>query len=505
MPLLARPLRLVPLASFVVVGCAAQAPATQLVIGVRVAMEVPAEADTLDVEIVTPSGATRLAQTPLARRDELQTLGIRYVSGPLSAVRVRARALRGSEVRVEASRTTSFVLQQSRLLSLTLDASCVGVRCAEESTCQGGACVPSRIEGSDLPIFEGEFPEPMDAGGRDAGADARESPDAHIDAHVDNDARDFPDAVPASDAYAGDDARAVPDAFAFDAAQAPDATSRDAGTDTRDAFVDNCTCPNIADRCVNGLCIGGACSAVSPCADSMRYTCGMDSQCVCNQATCAAMCTRDAQCGSLRTCRGGTCIPRENECFASLQCAAGEQCTRPGGTGYLSCTTPALGMTPLGGTCSPFSWGQCASGFCFQLARFGDGVCLNPCQRTADCGSLVCTRESPGPSGRSSFGSGCLAASSSPCPMGCAAAEICTTAGCQRPGVRGSDCLAGSYCLGGICAVGTTCTASELAVDNFGMRRCTNQQSCAYGASCPMGYTCGTVSTDLGSVPTCVR
>jgi hypothetical protein len=79
MPLLARPLRLVPLASFVVVGCAAQAPATQLVIGVRVAMEVPAEADTLDVEIVTPSGATRLAQTPLARRDELQTLGIRCV------------------------------------------------------------------------------------------------------------------------------------------------------------------------------------------------------------------------------------------------------------------------------------------------------------------------------------------------------------------------------------------------------------------------------------------
>ena len=291
-------------ASLAFLGCTAPDPLTQLVVGVRFSLDVPAEANSLEVEVENPTGSTRMERTSLSRRDELHTVGLRYLRGPLGDVRVRVRASRDGATQVEADRTTSFVRHQSRLLTITLESACISVSCGEELTCERGVCVPSETSGESLPLFTGTFPDPgpsaPDAGmdGSVGSVDAISSTeDAGRCTNLDQIAAE-PDCCPSSD----------PSVNRLCCTLGRACTQPDTGVYPRtDAFVDRCTCPRTGDRCVNGRCIGATCTDNGDCASS-DYIC-TDGQCICDGDMCRSMCTSDGQCGD-RICEMGTCIPR---------------------------------------------------------------------------------------------------------------------------------------------------------------------------------------------------
>jgi hypothetical protein len=382
------------------------APLTQLVVAVRVDAAIPGEINALDVVITTPGEGTHHVMTTLAgSADSLQSIGIRYVSGALGPVRIRATGT-GAETIVQ-TRTTEFVRGESRLVTLVLTHACADVRCDEGATCELGRCVDAYVAGTSLPTWQGTLPEGMDA--NVSFADASNVDASTADAQLGMDAAMFSDAPNcAGDPLAS---RVGEDCTPADACQVGVYTCvinsvRCVGATTGDGPVlrsegyacraatgfcdvpESCdgrslTCPVDLFRpagldCMGGVCDGvggcGSCPAGMPCTAPGnpcmvgRYDCTMgDPVCtdlmpaptatvcrpassVCDVAeTCSAlgMCPSDVFAAATVTCRavagGGSLGPT---------CDAAEFCT---GTSPLC---PADGVLPASTVCRP-AMGAC--------------------------------------------------------------------------------------------------------------------------------------------------
>lgn len=175
-------------ASFVVAltgvqaGCEARADLTQLVVFVEVDPLLEGSIDEVRLDATMPNGAMRSAMFDVhgAARE---SVGIRHVSGPLGDVTLVARGRAAGVERVGAEAVTQFVAHESRQVTLRLTRACLGVTCAEGTTCVMGACTTSDIPGVLLPVWNNEMPDATrtDAGPLDANlnADAVCSCNAH--------------------------------------------------------------------------------------------------------------------------------------------------------------------------------------------------------------------------------------------------------------------------------------------------------------------------------------
>lgn len=135
-------------------------PPTQLVIAMDSDLMVPAEADSITLRIVDPSGAVRdqtiaLVGFPVRARAE-------WSGGPLAPVSITASLSSGDTSVVVTDAVTGFVAGEIRVLSLFLVRSCVGVACGGMQTCQAGHCASTAVPGEDLPTYDGPLPVESD-------------------------------------------------------------------------------------------------------------------------------------------------------------------------------------------------------------------------------------------------------------------------------------------------------------------------------------------------------
>jgi hypothetical protein len=443
------------LLTLVTIGCVeTHAPLTQLVIQV-----VPnASASALDVEITTPTGERHHAMTAWRAGDPTPSAGLAWVSGPLEPVRVRASTT-GSGGSAEAQVITGFVAGESRVVTLVLSDTCVGVRCADDTTCVAGACVDASVPASSLPTWTGTLPEldggALDGGGLPGDRDAFVAPgtDAGIDAFV---------------------------------------QPTDAGVDSQVPDASPCTCATVGDECISGRCYGASCDVLHPCG--MGYACDSSSRCVCTDTTiCGAHCVADTSCAIDQRCIGGTCVPRVNECYPPFGCDPGQQC-RLDAADYLTCVAPSGAST--GSSCTQDD--QCFSNVCYM------GVCLDPCDSNADCGSVqVCVASA------SSSAGGCVPEASSTCMACLGGGSLCVEGHCATACRSNADCdpmaactdrrMMGTVLLLECIPIPRACGPEDVELSAPGGTTCV-RGFCATGMDCPTGYVCDTfVSLGLWS------
>ena len=217
-----------------------------------------------------------------------------------------------------------------------------------------------------------------------------------------------------------------------------------------DSF-DNCACPS-GLACVQGrgTCVdlaGGACASGSECPNQSDYSCErLDNgnpqspfMCIClnSNSTECFDCAGDHRlcqghggvCGASGLCEMITCDPLDagSPCPSGTSCIEGQGAWPP----EWSCTVPAA-TRPNGQSCG---WGaECASGMC------RNGVCVAPCQATADCAGGNCDRYPNEPYG--------TCASASSCAASCPSTDVCVPGAnvCERPCTVTSDCGVGQNC-----------------------------------------------------------
>jgi alpha-tubulin suppressor-like RCC1 family protein len=142
------------LVAFVVLGCSSP---TQLVVVVDSDLAVPSEIDRVIVRVNHSEGSRDAAVGLSSQSDLPQTIGISS-SGKTSEVSLVAIGERdGEEVVVQEVRT-GFSSGKSLVVRLSLSASCVGVDCPSERTCDAGHCVEVDRPPDTLPRWEGEEP-----------------------------------------------------------------------------------------------------------------------------------------------------------------------------------------------------------------------------------------------------------------------------------------------------------------------------------------------------------
>lgn len=149
-------------------GCQGRA-LTQLVVVAGTDLNVPSQLDGIEIEITPPMGA------PLERAGALfgagaielpVSLGIGHRGGALGPVAITARGLRGAEPVVVRNVEVSFVEGRTLVVTLHLEAACVGVVCpTERETCALGACRPIALSRDELREFDGTLPHLVDGGG----------------------------------------------------------------------------------------------------------------------------------------------------------------------------------------------------------------------------------------------------------------------------------------------------------------------------------------------------
>ncbi len=283
-----------------------------------------------------------------------------------------------------------------------------------------------------------------------------------------------------------------------------------------DGYVDNCCdCRNPIDECANTTCYrpGRSCNDLAPC--DAGYACQRN-RCVCaDLATCGVRCESDAECqAETQQCdtTRGVCRPLL-PCIADSMCDEGEvcRCDNPFGEGEVTHPAQCSSYTGRAATCAaPPAQGARAVGEscnadaeCSTLLCEG-GLCLQPCQRNAECASeeLRCTTGS---------GSrlGCRAAS--PCMSCDGADQRCRYGSCQTFGSAGlcattADCEGGASCVvsrflsqGGdsscyplrdrFSGMAAACEDDEILVGDF-EGYCLRFGACWESADCPEGYTC---------------
>jgi hypothetical protein len=147
-------------------ACAADAKSpTQLVVEVDSDLSVPAELDSVTVEV--KQARAPAASADLAREAFPRTLGMVHSGGPMGPFLLHATGYLKGEVVVESSLSTTFEDGKTVQVSMFLERACSGISCAEGETCRDGACVSVESEPADA----GASVDRGEAGTADAGAD----------------------------------------------------------------------------------------------------------------------------------------------------------------------------------------------------------------------------------------------------------------------------------------------------------------------------------------------
>ena len=405
------------------------APLTQLVVAVRVDAAIPGEINALDVVITTPGEGTHHVMTTLAgSADSLQSIGIRYVSGALGSVRIRATGT-GAETIVQ-TRTTEFVRGESRVVTLVLTHACADVRCDEGATCELGRCVDAYVAGASLPTWQGTLPEGMDANATFADASNVDASTADVQRGI--------DAAMFSDARQDCD---------FDERIGQECTPANACQAGAFACVDNevqCVglmeddTPLVLDkghicRPATGFCdVLEICDGRSPtCPDDLFQPAGLDCM--------GGVCDGVGRCGACPA--GMPCTSPGNPCMVgTYNCAMGD----PVCTGLMPAPTttvcrPAGSVCDVAETCSAL--GMCPSDvFAAATVVCRPAVGGGSAGPTCDAPEL-CTGASP-----LCPADGVLAASTvcRPAMGACDAPEICTGLSASCPSATTTMCDAGT-------------------------------------------------------------
>ena len=215
-----------------------------------------------------------------------------------------------------------------------------------------------------------------------------------------------------------------------------------------------------------GWCTDGReCSASEPCPWPLEcapdvYT-GVD-YCICTADVCTTTCAAAEECGDARLdCIDGLCRPLA-VCSTTADCAADRVCGLLEGSESAGrrCITPGTAIAGEG--CA--THGECASGICL------DGLCTTSCELTSDCEA--------GEECASVFGGAVAVCGAASC--GCAADEVCTTAG---------ECGAGPICVDDSACAGDDICAEELC-----------RQTCDVTGDCLPGQDCVALAVDTPAV-----
>jgi hypothetical protein len=265
------------------------------------------------------------------------------------------------------------------------------------------------------------------------------------------------------------------------------------------------TCLSDVDCGYTATCTGATVGAVGQCSEPCQtaadcpntgFACPGATTGTCQQTTCAV----NSDCGTGRTCRGGTCT-----------CAGDSDCD---------------GGTCAGATCSPTA---CASSATCGLGTCGGGTCsVVGCHKNADCGLGTCggagkngtcaagfachTDSQCGPSGTCGSGTSSTAGNCSTNATVCHTNANCDSASCGAgTGSTAGNCSTNSVvchknseCDSNSCGVGTgftgTCANSNATVCHTNAN--CDSGSCGAGTGATAG-TCSTNSTVCHTNATC--
>ncbi|MFW5925028.1 MAG: hypothetical protein ACOCV4_02615, partial [Myxococcota bacterium] len=151
------------LSAFALVGAAcSDDELTQLVVVVDSDLEVPAELEAFELEVMGTGGETVFAEsydlTPSEAPALPVTLGLTPASDELAPITVRATGSTAGGT-IERVVRTGFVAGETRALLLFLLERCVDVSCPPEETCgPSGTCVSVDVPPEALPEWQGEPP-----------------------------------------------------------------------------------------------------------------------------------------------------------------------------------------------------------------------------------------------------------------------------------------------------------------------------------------------------------
>jgi hypothetical protein len=155
------------LAAGSLVGCSDEpAPLTQLVL---VADSDLPELDRVVFEVSSQELGSKTAAAPRSGAFLPSYLAVVHEHGPLGPVTVSARGLKNGSVLLSRTQQVDFVSDETRVVTLHLLSSCLGVTCAAEQTCVEARCVAQRLDESALPAWSGRPPSAQAGTSVDAG------------------------------------------------------------------------------------------------------------------------------------------------------------------------------------------------------------------------------------------------------------------------------------------------------------------------------------------------
>lgn len=481
-----------------VAGCA-ERPVTELLVVADTDLAIPAQLDAIEVEVIPPTGAPVVRGGALVGDDATEipvSLGLVHRGGPLGPVSIEVRGFRGAEPIVTRSADVSFVEGRTMVVTLHLEATCVGVVCREDETCERGACRARRLAANELEEAGPILPTLPDGGGGCV-------PLPELCNHADDDC---------------------------------DGRSDESLELDRDVYhcgaCDN-ACPGRAHgraTCAAGLCGVSCDEGWGDCNGDPRDGCEAPLNTLSSCGTCDAACSVGHATPScfVGACEVGSCAPGWGDCNDSSVDGCEAPLNAPGSCGGCTpCVLAGAVESCVDGTCGI---AECEPGLgdCNRIAADG---CETPLTTTAACGA--CGRSCPSVAGGSvacesgscvvagctagfadcdgSVGTGCETrldsmADCGACGMACAlphATEACRPTGCavvtcdagwgDCNGIAGDGCetslVTSAHC--GTCT--RTCSGSTPLCGPSG-------SSFACVSACASGLTmCGAGCVDLTS------
>jgi len=132
--------RWLSIASLALAGCAS--PITQVVLEVGSDFEAPSELTSIEIEVTSPDDVAQNSMADLGGDEPPlpRTLSLVHEQGPLGPYVIRVTGFRRGMERVRREAELTFVRDESRRLSLDLEAACETVTCDAGETCAGGDC-----------------------------------------------------------------------------------------------------------------------------------------------------------------------------------------------------------------------------------------------------------------------------------------------------------------------------------------------------------------------------
>jgi hypothetical protein len=403
---------------------------TKIVVAVWSDLAVPAELDTIRIDVVSSGGTSsddfhlraggepgktmlpaELALVPLAAKDESFT--------------VTAVGLLNTSEIVSQTALVHFIGGQALLLKLYLGRACAGLSCGADVTCSGGAC-DQPIVGGDLPPYDPTRPlVAPDAGDRSAGKDGSTGLDGEMagaggtttgagglmgtggnggagtpggTGGMGTGGMDASTSSPPSTGGSGDAGSGATDGPGVDAPVTDDAPADvPSGRDVQAA--DGPLCGKSGQPCCDSFACdnGGCCSfqssgalrcvaAGAACGDSLGGVCAAGG-CVSDAGTCGtpdgACCTRPGTstvfCTTANMACGGE--PTSPRCVPCGQ--EGMRCCNVAGVGSGISTQSYCHSSSL--TCKPSTAGSNPAAFCAACGGKGEACCGRTCNAGLTC------------------------------------------------------------------------------------------------------------------------